>query len=161
MKKVSITISLFLSLMLFQTSFANAFELEDFNGSTINLEDKIGQDKWTLVMFWAHDCGVCRAETPAISAFHNDRDDVDVIGVSIDGEAKKHLAEAFLEATKPSFPSYIGSLTLVAGNYRILTEEDFRGTPTFLLFTPEGELLGNNPGKMSIEALESFIEANS
>ena len=140
---------------------AYAFELEDFNGTPINLDDKIGQDKWTLVMFWAHHCGVCKAEFPTISNFHSAREDVDVVGISIDGDENKHLAENFLEYTNPSFPSYITNLTLVAFNYQELTEEEFRGTPTFLLFTPQGELIGNNPGKMSIESLEKFIDSNS
>ena len=72
---------------------AYAFELEDFNGTPINLDDKIGQDKWTLVMYWAHHCGVCKAEFPTISNFHSAREDVDVVGISIDGDENKHLAE--------------------------------------------------------------------
>ena len=158
MKKVfiSILISLF-----FQASFAHAFELDDFTGKKVNLEDKIGQGKWTLVMFWAHDCSLCRAESPAISEFFDRRKDVDVIGISIDGEANKALSKAFLAEVNPSFPSYLSELPLVAVNYKVLTQEDFRGTPTFLLFNPEGDLLGNNPGPMSTEALERFIERNS
>ena len=50
---------------------------------------------------------------------------------------------------------------MVSLNYEVITEESFRGTPTFLLFTPEGELIGNMPGKLSINALESFIERKS
>lgn len=147
--------------LLFQISFANAFELQGFDGSKIDLEDKLGNDKWTLVMFWAHNCHVCIEETPTISEFFNKRDDVDVIGISIDGEENKALAEKFLASTKPSFPTYLSSLLIVSSNYQILTEEDFRGTPTFLLFNPNGELLGNNPGALSIEALEKFIDRNS
>ncbi len=156
MKKVLLVVSLFL-----QISLVNAFELEGFDGSKTSLDDNIGQGKWTLVMFWAHNCHVCIEETPTISQFQNKRDDVDVIGISIDGQDKRELAEEFLASAKPSFPSYLSSLLLVSTNYQILTEEDFRGTPTFLLFTPDGELLGNNPGKLSIESLEGFIDRNS
>ena len=147
--------------LLLHAPISSAFDLKDFNGTAVNLDDKIGNDKWTLVMFWAHHCGVCKAEFPTISEFHRNRDDVDVIGISVDGDEKKQLAQQFLDATNPSFPSYITSLTVVAANYQALTQEDFRGTPTFLLFTPEGELLGNNPGKMSVEALAKFISNNS
>ena len=147
--------------LLFLTPFANAFELQEFDGKTVTLDDKIGNDRWTLVMFWAHDCGICRAEFPALSEFNSPRQDVDVIGISIDGDEKKHLAQEFLDTTESSFVSYITSFSLVSFNYNALTEEDFRGTPTFLLFNPEGELLGNNPGKMSIESLEAFISRNS
>jgi len=66
-----------------------------------------------------------------------------------------------LNDAKPSFPSYLSNLLLVSSNYQIITQEEFRGTPTFLLFTPDGTLLGNNPGKLSIESLEGFIDRNS
>ena len=151
---------IFVSLF-FQVSFVAAFELEDFNGAKINLDDKIGQGKWALVMFWAHDCGVCKTEFPIFSDFHSKRDDVEVIAVSIDGQEKKTLAQTFIDTYKPSFTPYLSELTIVAANYQLITEEGFRGTPTFLLFKPDGTLLGNNPGKLSVEALERFIESNS
>ncbi len=158
MKKMVV---LFAFFGLLATSSLRAFELQDFNGSPSSLDEHIGNDKWTLVMFWAHDCSICRAEFPSLSEFHARRDDVDVIGISIDGDANKALAEGFLASTQPSFASFITSLTLAAANYRVLTQEDFRGTPTFLLFTPDGELIGNNPGRLGISALEKFIANNS
>lgn len=150
--------------LIFYGLFASsvvAFELHDFEGSPSKLNDHIGNGKWSLVMFWAHDCGVCRAEFPTISDFHQNTENVDVIGISIDGDENKDLAQSFLKSAQPSFKSYITNLSMVAVNYSVLTEEDFRGTPTFLLFSPDGELIGNNPGKLSISALEGFIDKNS
>ena len=158
MKKVIVVILFFLG---FQVSLVGAFELEEFSGEKVKLDDMIGQGRWSLVMFWAHHCGVCKKEMPVFSEFHNERDDVDVIGISIDGQQDKHLAQAFLETYQPSFVSYLSNLTIVAANYQAITEEAFRGTPTFLLFTPDGTLLGNNPGQLSIDALEKFIDRNS
>jgi len=155
------TIVLILVYLLLQSPVVLAFELKDFDGSIISLDDHIGKSRWTLIMFWAHDCGICKVEIPSLSEFNERRSDVDVIGVSIDGEDKIQLAQAFLDSTKPSFNSYISSLSLVSFNYSALTQEEFRGTPTFLLFSPEGELIGNNPGKLSIESLENFIAKNS
>ena len=156
--KKNIFILLFCGLF---SSSTLAFEFNNFNGSSSKLENHLGKGKWTLLMLWAHDCGVCRAEFPSISDFHQTRKDVEVIGLSIDGEDKKDLAQSFLDSTKSSFTNYITSLSVVAANYNVLTQENFRGTPTFLLFSPDGELIGNNPGKLSIEALESFIDKNS
>ena len=94
MKKLFILVTV--SIMV-HASFANAFELEAFNGEKVSLDDKIGQGKWTLVMFWAHHCGVCKVEFPIYSNFHANRDDVDVIGISIDGQDGKDLAQAFID----------------------------------------------------------------
>ena len=147
--------------LFFYAPFVSAFQIEDFDGSIVSLDDKTGIGKWTVVMFWAHDCGICRAEFPLCSDFNERRGDVDVIGISIDGAANKHLAQEFLDISKPSFPSYLSSLTMVSLNYQVITEENFRGTPTFLLFTPEGELIGSMPGKLYIGALEEFINQRS
>ena len=152
---------LIMATLSFHSTITQAFELEDFNGKPVKLDNMIGNEKWTLIMFWAHNCGVCKAEFPALSEFNVKRKDIDVIGISIDGEENKHLASAFMRSSNPSFESYITSLSLVSFNYEALTQENFRGTPTFLLFTPEGELLGNNPGKLSLESLENFIAKNS
>ncbi len=145
--------------------YAQAFEMRNFEDETVRLEDKIGKGKWSVVMFWAHNCGVCRHEMPELSRFHSKDHafEAEVIGLSIDGThaSGKQLAKQFVKETQPSFTSYLSDIELVAPNYRIMTGEDFRGTPTFLLFSPEGELIANNPGRLRISALEDFITRNS
>ena len=42
-------------------SAAPAPTLTDLDGRPGRLEDLLGQDRWTVVMFWASDCGVCGA----------------------------------------------------------------------------------------------------
>ena len=153
------------SALLLSFEYAQAFEMQSLGGETVRLEDKVGKGKWSVVMFWAHNCGVCRHEMPELSRFH-EKDhafEAEVIGLSIDGTnpSGKQLAEQFLKETKPSFTSYLSDIELVAPNYRIMTGEDFRGTPTFLLFSPKGELIANNPGRLRVSALEAFIERNT
>ena len=65
--------------------------------------------------------------------------------------------KANMENHKTSFPSLVGNIAIVASYYQYLTEESLRGTPTYLLFNPEGELVGNNPGPLSVEAIEKFM----
>lgn len=136
-----------------------AFNLTDFKGKKVDFDQMVQQDKWSLVVFWAHDCGVCRAEIPDLSKFHNARKDknLQVIGISIDGQENIKAAKAFLKQTQPTFPSYLGEIELVAFNYELNTKEAFRGTPTFLLFAPGGELMANQAGKLRLEAIDRFI----
>ena len=39
--------------------------------------------------------------------------------------------------------------------------ESLRGTPTFILFDPEGKLVAAQPGIVAISSLEKFITQNS
>lgn len=119
----------------------------------------IGQGQWTLLMIWASDCHVCRAQKPVISAFHDAHRDSDaqVVGLALDGPEGLDAVNAYLKQHQASFPNRVGELSAIAATYTALTEEPLRGTPTYLLFDPDGELVGNNPGPLSVAALESFI----
>ncbi len=141
-------------------AMAPDFNLHTVEGKPHSLDKAIGDGKWTLIMFWATDCVICKQQEPLISAFHDKRknDNAKVIGVSIEGMEKQALVKQHLASYPTSFPNYIGSLPMIGFNYLALTEESFKGTPTYLLFSPKGELLGSNPGPMGIDALEAFID---
>jgi len=134
----------------------------DFSGKTRHLSEHVGAGKWTVVMLWSHNCSICRRETPALTQFHlkHRASDAQVIGVSIDGHKNKSKAQAFMQQTGMGFPSYIGELVLLAADFYQITGEAFRGTPSFLLFNPSGELMGMQAGPVRVEALEKFIANN-
>ena len=150
-------------LLCAQTVYADAglpdFGLHTIDGKAYSINDDIGRGQWVLLMFWASDCSICRQQEPMISSFHENHSgkDARVIGISIDGLDKKEEVVRFLASNELSYPNYIGDLALIGLNYQVLTEEAFRGTPTYLLFSPQGKLLGVNPGPMRLEALEGFI----
>lgn len=139
------------------------FQAQTLEGDTVNLADQIGKGKWTLVMFWQVECSVCRQQEPVISEFHEkySKDNAEVIGISIDGMERIDDVKEFLASRHLSYPNYVGDLGMMAFNYQAITEVPFRGTPTYLLFSPEGELLGDNPGPVRMEALENFIASRS
>ncbi len=154
----------FIAIALAMSSVANAMEMQSVEtGENVNLEDLTGNGKWTLVKFWASNCHICQLQTPDISAFHDKHKDgmAEVIGVSLDGPSGMDAVNRYITETNPSFPSYVADSLIISSYYFSVTEENFRGTPTYLLFNPEGELLGSNPGMLSVEAIESFIERKS
>jgi len=139
----------------------SAMEIQSVDtGEDLNLDDLTGNGKWTLVMLWATNCHICHLQKPEMSAFHDKHKDTDaeVIGIALDGHEGLNKVKAYIEENKPSFPSYIANSAIIASYYFGMTEDNLRGTPTYLLFSPEGELLGNNPGRLSVDAIESFIE---
>jgi len=138
---------------------SNWTEVRTLEGKFTTLSQHFEQDKWTLVMLWTTDCGICQREYPVMSEFHDKHKDVDakVIGVSLDGYSKLDTITEHIDEMSMTFDNLIGEITVVAFNYESATEEALRGTPTFLMFNPEGQLVGHNPGPVKPEALEKFI----
>ncbi len=142
-----------------ETKFSN---LVDVEGNRASPSDFIGQGKWTLVMIWATDCPICKEQKPEISAFYDRHksQDADVFGIAIDGKRNRKTVVKYLAEHKPTFPNSIGEISSVAQDFRHLAGEAFRGTPTYLLYNPKGDLKGVNPGPVSIKAIEKFMVKN-
>lgn len=62
------------------------FTLQTKEGEGVTLSERIGQNKLTLVDFWASWCGPCRKENPVVKAAYEQFHELgfDVIGVSVD-----------------------------------------------------------------------------
>lgn len=137
--------------------------LVDTDGAAASLSDTIGNGKWTLVMLWATDCHICTEQKPKISAFYDERKNTDanVVGIALDGTTGLKQVRRYLDRHQPTFPNYVSDIRALGLTYEMLTEESLRGTPTYLLFAPDGELKGNNPGPITIAGLEKFIDKHS
>lgn len=151
-----------LSLLPFWAK-ASEMVLQDFSGAYKSLSDYTGKGKWTVVMLWASDCMVCNKEAHQYVAFHEKHKNTNatVLGVSLDGNAKKKEAQEFLDRHKVSFPSLIGEPVFVANGFQEITGEDFRGTPTFLIYGPDGKIQAQQAGAVPTDLIESFIAQES
>ncbi len=152
-------LTLILSLAwLLPISQANA--LQDFNGKPGAISDYSGKGKWLIVMIWASDCQVCNKEVHAYQDFHfvHSDEDAQVLGISIDGQARKAEAEKFLQRHKINFPNLIGEPAEVARLFTQLTGTYFAGTPAFLFYDPRGELRAQQLGAVPTELIEEFIK---
>lgn len=144
-------------------AFSDDTILQDFAGNDAMLEDYTGKGKWLAVMYWASDCHVCNVEAHNYADFHNrhHEKDVEVLGISLDGAAGKKNAEQFIKRHKLTFPNLIGESDLVTLQYTFTTGDNRFGTPSFLLYNPEGELVAAQLGAVPVNTIESFIEKNS
>ena len=155
-----------IAAMMMISTLAQAKEPPTFTtleGQPATIESFAGDGKWLVVMIWAHDCGICHIEAPDYARFHNEHKDKDVrvLGISMDGAEHKAKAEAFIARHDLPFPNLIGEPALVALNYMNLTMEQFRGTPTFLVYSPDGKLTAAQPGALPTSSVEAFIARNS
>lgn len=143
----------------FALAKAPDMDLRTLDGRRSSLDEYVGKGKWTLVMFWATDCGICKREMPVLSAFHDKHKGTKatVLGVAIDGMDKVDAIRASMRLHQASFPTLVGELGVVGINFELAAGEPLRGTPTFLMFNPSGELVGVNPGPVRPEAVEAFM----
>lgn len=134
--------------------------LQDFKGNPQAISDYSGKGKWLVVMIWASDCHVCNHEAHAYVDFHfvHSDEDAQVLGISIDGQARKAEAENFIQRHKLNFPNLIGEPAVVARLFSDLTGAYFAGTPAFLFYDPSGELRAQQLGAVPTELIEDFIK---
>lgn len=149
-------------LMVFFTSQVTSAEekfLSDFHGESRSIEEFTGNGKWLVLMIWAHDCHVCNQEAENYVHFHDEHKnrDAQVLGLSLDGVGNKAKAEEFINNHDLSFPSLIGEPENIMLYYQIQTGSSFVGTPTFMIFNPQGKLLAAQAGAVPPELIEKFI----
>jgi peroxiredoxin len=161
-KRLGFLFSVLVMLTAAQASFA-ASDLYELNGKPGSIENYTGKGKWLVVMFWASDCHVCNVEAHQYVDFHfaHADDNASVLGVSLDGLNNKVAAEGFIKKHKVNFPNLIGEPEDVANMFTRLTGVLWRGTPTFLIYSPSGKLLVQQVGAVPTEMIEEFISSQA
>lgn len=151
----------FLAILLGSNAAYTASALYDLSGKPASIDEFSGHGKWLVVMFWASDCHVCNKEAHQYNDFHfvHSDNDATVLGVSLDGTANKALAEGFIKKHKLNFPNLIGEPEDVADMFTELTGVLWRGTPTFLIYSPKGQLMIQQIGAVPAEMIEAYMES--
>ena len=151
-----------LSVALMFSVVAEAVQLKDFDGNNRSLDDYTGDGKWLVVMIWASDCHVCNQEVNGYVDFHTDHKgrDATVLGISMDGAGGKRDALGFIERHAVNYPNLIGEPAEVASLYASLTGQRWRGTPTFLVYSPDGKLSAQQVGAVPTKLIEQHIQRN-
>jgi thiol-disulfide isomerase/thioredoxin len=128
--------------------------LPGLDGRHRAVKEFIGQGKWTVVAIWSTDCPICRRDMPEMAFFHDAHrhKDAIVLGVSIDGGARQPEIAEFVEDHGLDFVNLIGTPMQVA-----TLGGPFRGTPTYYVYSPKGNLVTRQVGSMTQEAAEEII----
>lgn len=160
---LQIYLSLFLlisapSLCASQTST----KVYDLDGKSVVLEQHIKGRDWTVLMFWASDCHVCNRESQAYVDFSNKHQGkgIKVLGVSLDGVSSAADAKQFIQRNQINFPSLLMDARDAAHFYTVNTGENWIGTPTFMVYAPDGVLKAAQIGAVPPESIKKFIESN-
>ncbi len=155
--------ALLLSLLLSNAVMATESLFSTFDDQPASITDYIEEDKWLLVVIWASDCHICNREAHAYVDFHfkHEESNAQVLGVSIDGQKKKKAAELFIQRHEINFPNLIGEADKIGRWFEKLTGQNWMGTPTLLVYSPEGELKVQQIGAIPLELVEKFIQRES
>lgn len=126
------------------------FALEDLDGDEVRLSDFRG--RWVLVNYWATWCPPCLEELPELESFYNrhkDRDAV-VLGVNMEDIGLDSL-RGFVEEQFLSYPVLRGTAVMsgVLG--------PVSGLPTSYLVSPGGEVVAQQMGPVTEDAITTFI----
>ena len=138
---------------------AVAFQLQSLNAERVNLNDYVGGGRWTLVMFWSTDCIPCEEQKPMLEAFHRDHvnKDAAVVGIALDGIDQLDGIEVLIKRHEPSYPNLVVFTDVFHRQFKELTGKDFRATPTYLLYAPDGSLAGARAGPIERETIEAIV----
>ena len=150
MKKVYVwAIACLLTATTLNASAAE-FNMTDTNGRIHRLSDYRG--KWVLVNLWATWCPPCLEEIPdLISLYNANKDNLLVIGLSLDAPAAKKSVLDFIKKTKITYP-------IVLGDYNMASQiGEFEGLPTSYIFDPTGKLVAQQAGVITRGDVEKYI----
>lgn len=138
---------------------APSIQLRDLDGKPRNVNEFIGQSKWTIVVVWAHDCQICAEEIGEMRTLHAARGDKDVsvLGVSIDGVRQMAQARGFVALHRLPFTNLVAEpeqevMARFGGGA-------FIGTPTFYFYEPGGKIVARRVGPLASRDAEEFIAA--
>ncbi len=142
-----------------ELQYNEAILLQDFSGKSHKISEYTGKGKWLIIMIWASDCHICNAEIANYISFHNKHKNTDaaVLGISVDGWEFKDNATGFINKHKVNFPNLIAAPIVVDHFYEMQTGKNLFGTPSFLIYSPSGELKAEQTGAVPTSLIEEFM----
>jgi len=129
--------------------------LKNLEGQARNVNEFIGKGKWVVVAIWHSDCPICKRDIHEMAFFHDAHKNKNaiVLGVSVDGYANKAKAQRFIDEHSLDFTNLIAEPEQIAR----FGAGKFVGTPTFYIYSPQGELAAKQVGPITQEDIERLI----
>jgi cytochrome c biogenesis protein CcmG, thiol:disulfide interchange protein DsbE len=118
---------------------APGFSLKSVDGKVINLSDY--KDKVVIIDFWATWCPPCRKGIPDLISIQNDfKDEIVIIGISLDGEKTINDVPAFVKNFGINYPILYGDEKVVTAYGGI------DGIPTAFVVDKKGNVVDKHVG---------------
>jgi thiol-disulfide isomerase/thioredoxin len=130
------------------------FNIEEYNGGTVNLMQTAAKNQYTLVMFWASWCHKCEQEIPVLIPLYAKYagKGFEAIGVSIDQTRK-----SWTDVIETKGMQYLNVSQLQGWDSPIVKDYKITATPTYFLLNSKGEIV-LKPKR--IYEVEAYINSN-
>jgi len=138
-----------------------AAAMMDMDGKPIKIDSLVGKGQWTAVEIWASDCEMCRATIHEFLDFEVANPKVRVLGISVDGAGGEEAANEFIDQQGLTFTNLISDPPEMDKYLQDKLKESFIGTPTVLLYDPQGKLVTSQPGGATAADLAKYITGKS
>lgn len=150
-----------LCLCLGRGAWAGGIAVTTLDGKASTLADQIKPGHFTVVMMWTTYCHVCRKQYPIVSAFHEKHTGktAEVLGLSLDGPEELAAVQAYVAKKPFSYPTVVADSAAMGRMFEAATGESFTGTPTYLVFNPQRQLVAYMSGDLAPGALDSYVKA--
>jgi thiol-disulfide isomerase/thioredoxin len=135
----------------YETETPVDFSLMQLGGGEISLSDLRGG--WVVINYWATWCAPCRKEMPELSALHDERDDLTVLGLAFEDLDDAAFEEFLLEfhASYPILRVDVYQPPEPFGAPRVL--------PTTIILDKQGRAVKAFLGPVTREAIEEYIDS--
>jgi hypothetical protein len=129
------------------------------NGKLATISRQVGKGQWTIVEAWHHKCKICMTSMPDMVKSIGTYPNTKVIGVSLDGNVR--IAQSVIRKYRINFPTLMSNVAEFKAYVKKVAKRKLTGVPTFMIFSPQGSLVGYQSGKITPQQLRSFISKQS
>ena len=124
------------------------------------VDQQLATERWDLVMFWATDCAPCKKDFRKLANLIQDYPAIalTIIGIVIDGQQHPKIAEKIIHQQALNYAHVLTNYEAANKFHKHITQQQLLGTPSYLLYDHNNEMVAENPSMIDIEALLMFIE---
>ena len=124
-----------------------------------SLENELQDGRWELVMFWATYCHICKKDFKKLGKFIEDNPDISMtlVGVVIDGLEEQDETHALVKKHHLDYTHLVTDYDRANIVYQEESGKKLVGTPSYLLYNPQNELVAFNTNAIDIDALEIYV----
>lgn len=134
-----------------------ASAMTDMRGNPLGVSNYVGKGQWLVVEAWHSKCGVCMRAMPEMVQAKGSFPNAKLIGVSLDGNIT--TAQGIIKRFNINFPTILTNTREFDQYLRQVAKRPLRGAPTYLIFSPTGELKAMQSGKLSAKDIKGYLRS--